>query len=169
MKKIILILCLLAFTNAAYAEANYNRTSSPLSVGQTDKYFKDLNSWDSSNLYVPGQPYNYDPQVYGTTGPNKNTQPNGHYEYRTVETTTAGQTATDNAPQQQGYTGQGMNVNSPNYQGTNQTTEVSNKTKGTAHVQQAPPRRWNKNASENYYNFGGTGFNSTGFSQGFGE
>ena len=42
-------------TGAAYAEVDYNRNYSPLSVGETDKYFKDLNSWDSRNLYVPGQ------------------------------------------------------------------------------------------------------------------
>ena len=75
MKKFLLILCLLAFTGAAYAEVDYNRNYSPLSVGETDKYFKDLNSWDSRNLYVPGQPYNqpydysyqggYDPSQFG--------------------------------------------------------------------------------------------------------
>ncbi len=167
MKNLLLILCILAFTGTAYAEANYNRTTSPLSVGQTDKYFRDLNSWDSSNLYVPGQPYNYNPQVYGTTGPNKNTQPNGHYVYTTTETTT-GQTA-GSTQQPQGYYGQGMNVNSPNYQGSTQATQTSTKTQGAAHVQQAPPRRWNKNASENHYNFGGTGFKSSGFNQGYGQ
>ena len=166
MKKILLILCLLAFTNAVYAEANYNRTSSPLSVGQTDKYFRDLNSWDSSNLYVPGQPYNYNPQVYGQTGPNTNTQPNGHYVYTTTETTT-GQTTNNTTPQK--YYNQGMNINSPNYQGTAQDTNTSVKTTGAANVQQAPKRRWNKNASENHYNFGGTGFKSSGFNQGYGQ
>lgn len=166
MKKVLLILCLLAFTGSAYAEANYNRTTSPLSVGQTDKYFRDLNSWDSRNLYVPGQPYNYDPQVYGTTGPNTNTQPNGHYVYSTSETTTGGTYANG---QTQGYYNQGTNVNSPNYQGADPNNTTATKAPGAATVQQAPKRRWNKNASENYYNFGGTGFKSTGFTQGFGQ
>ncbi len=167
MKKLLLILCLLAFTGSAYAAADYNRTSSPLSVGQTDKYFKDLNSWDSTNLYVPGQPYNYNPQVYGTTGPYTNTQPNGHYIYNTTGTTTGGQTAGTTTPQ--GYSNQGMNINSPNYQGTTANVQTSGKTRGAATVQQAPKRRWNKNASENHYNFGGTGFKSSGFGQGYGQ
>ena len=166
MKKLLIILCLLVFTGSAYAAADYNRTSSPLSVGQTDKYFKDLNSWDSTNLYVPGQPYSYDPQVYGTNGPYTNTQPIGHYIYNTTENAAGGQTNGQTATQ--GYTNQGMNINSPKYQGTTANT-VSTKSRGTATVQQAPKRRWNKNASENHYHFGGTGFKRSGFGQGYGQ
>ena len=117
-------------------------------------------------INVPGQPYNYNPQVYGQTGPNTNTQPNGHYVYTTTETTT-GQTTSNTETQR--YYNQGVNINSPNYQGTAQDTNTSVKTTGTANVQQAPKRRWNKNASENHYNFGGTGFKSSGFNQGYGQ
>lgn len=144
MKNLILILCLLAFTGTAFAEAVYIRDSSPLSVGETDKYFKDLNSWDSRNLYVPGQPYNqqYD-YSYGNVnvpGQTTNTQPNPQYVYRDTE----------------GFQG---------------TTNVSNTT-GNSNVQSTKKRRgtgyrWGKNPSENHYNFGGTGFKSKGFGQGY--
>ncbi len=164
MKKVLLILCLLAFTGTAYAAADYTRDSSPLSVGQTDKYFRDLNSWDSSNLYVPGQPYSYEPQVNGQSGPYKNTQPQGHYVY--TETTTGGTTTTTVDPRQ--YYNQGININSPAYKEAKESGKEVAPTTNTAAIQeQAPKRRWNKNASENYYNFGGTGFKSSGYKQGY--
>lgn len=164
MKKVLLILCLLAFTGTAYAAADYTRDTSPLSVGKTDKYFRDLNSWDSSNLYVPGQPYNYDPQVFGTSGPYKNTQPQGHYVYTETGTTQDGTAAADPTR----YYNQGININSPEYKEAKARGEKVAPTTNSAAIQeQAPKRRWNKNASENHYNFGGTGFKSKGFSQGY--
>ncbi len=164
MKKVLLILCLLAFTGTAYAAADYTRDSSPLSVGQTDKYFRDLNSWDSTNLYVPGQPYSYEPQVNGHSGPYKNTQPQGQYVY--TQTTTGGGTSATYDPKQ--YINQGININSPEYKEAKESGKEVAPTTNTAAIQeQAPRRRWNKNASENHYNFGGTGFKSKGYSQGY--
>ena len=57
MKKLFLVLLLIGFTGTAVFAANHNyrRTSSPLSVGETDKYYEDRNGWDTQNLYVPNE------------------------------------------------------------------------------------------------------------------
>ncbi len=139
MKNLFLILCLLAFTGtAALAEVDYNRNYSPLSVGETDKYFKDLNSWDSRNLYVPGQPYNqpYDYSYQGGYDPSQ-------FGYRETSYTT-------NSAQNPN---QGQNVNAK----TDETAQAAKKGRGTGY-------RWGKNPYEIYYNFGATGFKSKGYS-----
>mgnify|MGYP004667763011 FL=1 len=153
-KKFLLILCLLAFTGAAYAEANYNRNYSPLSVGETDKYFKDLNSWDSRNLYGPGQPYNqpYDYSYQGAYDPSQ-----FGYRERTIDSGDAQNTAA--TPKM--YTNQGANVNAvKNEDGT--TVKVSTPRANTGY-------RWGKNPYEIYYNFGATGFKSKGYGQDYGQ
>ncbi len=155
MKKLFLILCLLAFTGSAYAAVDYNRTSSPLSVGETDKYFKDLNSWDSSNLYVPGQPYhqNYDYsyQHVSVPGQTTSTQPI-RKEYRF--TTPDGETATTTAE-------------STTVQNPNQGANVKSSTTTTVTTRRRGGYRWGKSPNETHYNFGGTGFKSKGFGQGY--
>lgn len=151
MKNLFLIICLLAFTGTAYAESNYVKNSSPLSVGETDKYFKDLNSWDSRNLYVPGQPYRqqYDYSYSGADySSNPNYNPNTQGSPRMI---------------------QGSNTNSQNSE-----VGVSNTTTGTTTVKSTKTHRgtgyrWGKNPNEIHYNFGGTGFKSKGFGQGYGQ
>jgi len=151
MKNLFLILCLLAFTGAAYAEVDYNRTTSPLSVGETDRYFKDLNSWDSRNLYVPGQSYNqqydYSYENVNVPGQTTSTQPTTQYinrETGTTEYSSSGSTGTV--------------ADTATSSSTTQSTQT--KRRGTGY-------RWGKNPNETHYNFGATGFKSKGFGQGY--
>ena len=150
MRKIFLILCLLTFSGAAFAEVDYNRTYSPLSVGDTDKYFKDFNSWDSRNLYVPGQPYNqpYDYSYKGGYDPSK-------FGYRERTEITEGAESADGttASTTAKNPNQGLNVNAEN---AVETTQAARKGRGTGY-------RWGKNPYEIYYNFGATGFKSQGY------
>lgn len=149
MKKLFLVLCLIGFTGTAVfaAEHNYRRTSSPLSAGQTDKYFEDRNGWDSQNLYVPNE---------GNSGQNPNMLNNlpSPDEARKIMRANGGDVAQDVAKSSGGYVMTASDA-------TSEVTETKVGKKRTGSW------RWNKNPSETYYNFGGTGFKSKGFGQGY--
>ncbi len=151
MKKLFLVLCLIGFTGTAVfaAEHNYRRTSSPLSAGQTDKYFEDRNGWDSQNLYVPNE---------GNSGQNPNMLNNlpSPDEARKIMRANGGDVAQDVAKSSGGYV---MTASDATSEVTESETKVGKKRTGSW--------RWNKNPSETYYNFGGTGFKSKGFGQGY--
>lgn len=146
MKKLFLVLCLIGFTGTAVfaADYNYRRTSSPLSAGQTDKYYEDRNGWDSQNLYVPNE-------VNSGQNPNMLNSLPSPDEARKIMRANGGDVARDVAKSSGGYVADG------NSQVTE--TQVGKKRTGSW--------RWNKNPSETYYNFGGTGFKSKGFGQGY--
>ena len=145
MKKLFLVLLLIGFTGTAVFAAghNYRRTSSPLSVGETDKYYEDRNGWDSQNLYVPS---------VGNKGQNPNALNNlpDPAEARKIMRANGGELAEDIAKSLGGYVQE---------ETTSSETKVGKKRTGSW--------RWNKNPSETYYNFGGTGFKSKGFGQGY--
>lgn len=165
MKKLILIICLLAFTGTAYAESNYVRKSSPLSVGETDKYFKDLNSWDSRNLYVPGQPYSYTGHDnYGYT--NTSSQVQSSDGTTKIEYNPNGPTRTYPVSN---VNSQGFKVTDGDIEQTDVQTTTGNTTVKSTKTHRGTGYRWGKNPNEIHYNFGGTGFKSKGFGQGYGQ
>jgi len=149
MKKLFLVLCLIGFTGTAVfaADFNYRRTSSPLSAGQTDKYFEDRNGWDSQNLYVPNE------DNRGQNPGMLNSLPSPD-QARKIMRANGGELADDIAKTSGGYAAAASTT-----EGTASETKIGKKRTGSW--------RWNKNPSETYYNFGGTGFKSKGFGQGY--
>lgn len=147
MKKLFLVLLLIGFTGTAVfaAEHNYRRTSSPLSVGETDKYYEDRNGWDSHNLYIPNEP-------------NKGQNPNLLNDLPSPERA---------RKIMKEYGGEVAEDISKSSGGLDAAKAAQKEMEVQAGTKRNGQWRWNKNPSETYYNFGGTGFKSKGFGQGY--